>query len=653
MLLKKRIGKKTAASNRRLFQKVFVTLGCVLGLLFLLVPSQVPASSGGQNEWEIVLPGGHIQDSSPTLADIDGDNKDEIIIGTTNNPSGAAPVLAVLEDDGSIKWSKTLDHAMGSAPAVVDISSPSDNIPEIIITTGVDIQGFSAPGSVIAFDNNGNQLWRYDTNDAQGSNTPFGNFASAVAGDVDGDGDLEIVVASWDRNIYLLDHQGNYVWHYHVADTVWSTPVLVDLDNNDTLEIVLGTDIKGGGTLPDGYMPTDGGFILILDKDGNKLARRQMNESIYSSPAVGDADGDGDFEIFIGSGMFYYHAGNYTQPYVYGFDVDMSGQPDQYGSVWQVVDLPGWPKPVAYPGMSSPALADLDDDGDLEVVIGSGDRGGGSSDCSDSESDANCAGALYAWHHTGNSLSGFPMWPKEINGKNWPLRSSPTVGDVDGDGGLEIAVSVGWEVAIVGSNGTQELALHTDRTVLASPAIGDPDRDGQTNVIIGGGDAFEDTDKGHVYNFEFSGNTFNPGKLPWPQFHRDAQNSGLYIVPPAPEPYVSVDSLMILHQTGDTSSATSGFILGNRGAVSFNFNVTTTQSDVQVSPSSGEVAGGSSVSLSVSVNTDNLSPGSNSLGNIVITPQDSSGTTSLPNIQVPVTVIGANLSHLYIPVIIR
>lgn len=632
--------------NRDIFHKLIIPLACILGLLFALAPKTAPASGGASREWDVALSAGRIQDGSATVADIDGDGKDEIIIGTTNQPTGATTALVVLEDDGTIKWSKALEDGIGSAPTVADISSPPDGIPEILVTTGVNIPEFARAGSIVAFDRDGNQLWDYKTADPNGTNTPHGNFASPVVGDLDNDGDVEIVLSSWDRNIYLLDHLGNYVWHYIVADTVWSTPVLVDLDGNQTLEIVVGTDIKGGGVLPDGYMPTDGGFILILDKDGKKLARRQMNESIYSSPAVADVDGDGDFEIFIGSGVFYYELGSYTQVQVYGFSVDMSGPADQYGSVWEVVDLPGWPKVVAYPGIGSPALADLDNNGDLEVIIGTGNLGGGSTECSNSESDSNCTGALYAWHHTGESVSGFPMWPKEGNGKNWPIRSSPTVGDVDGDNQLEITISTGWEIAIVGSNGVQEAALHTDYTILASPAIADIDGDGQTNIIIGGSSVF-DSDHGRVYNFEYGSGSFNQTMQPWPQFHRDAQNSGLV---PAPGQIVPASSpLSLFHKIGSGNSTSGALTLNNPGGSAVNFSASADSNAISLSETSGQIAANGSMNLTVTVDTSDLSEGTHPVGNINISDTD----TNTQVATVPVNVTVGNLTFLYLPVVIR
>ncbi|MBS3783578.1 MAG: VCBS repeat-containing protein, partial [Anaerolineae bacterium] len=68
-------------------------------------------------------------------------------------------------------------------------------------------------------------------------------------------------------------------------------------------------------------------------------------------------------------------------------------------------DLPGWPKTSRRGFFSSPALADLDRDGAMEIVVGS-DRG-----------------LVYAWNHDGSSVTGFPV---ELDGQIW---SSPTVLD--------------------------------------------------------------------------------------------------------------------------------------------------------------------------------------------------------------------------------
>lgn len=163
-------------------------------------------------------------------------------------------------------------------------------------------------------------------------------------GDLDGDGDLEVVVGAYDSNQV-------YAWH---AD---------------------GTPVAG--------WPQSTGW------------------HVGSSPALGDLDGDGDLEVVSGSLGY---------P-VYAWHGD--GTP-----------VAGWPQTRGGGGFGSPALGDLDGDGDLEVVIGAGvDLGGGVE-----------SGEVSAWHGDGTPVAG---WPRTTAGRVW---SSPALGDLDGDGDLEVVV---------------------------------------------------------------------------------------------------------------------------------------------------------------------------------------------------------------------
>lgn len=568
------------------FWLVFLLLQSIFG--GLSNTTAVHGASEVATAWKVSVDAGRIQESSPTLADLDGDGNLEIIIATSGN--GRGPALIVMDAEGRLRWKRNLSDPVASAPAVVDLDYPPDGTPEIVVTTGGDAH--QQRGSVVAFDRSGAQLWRYDTVDAQGTGTPSGNFASPVVGDVDGDGEIEIIVASWDRNIYLLDHRGRYVWHYHVADTVWSTPILADLNRDGNLEIIVGTDMTGGGVLPDGYAPTDGGFLLVLDEHGQKLARKQINEAVFSSPAVGDVNQDGNLEIFVGSGMYWYIAGNYSQPYVYGFSVDASG------AEWEINDLPGWPRKVAYPGMSSPALADLDGDGDLEVIIGSGYTGASDPDtCSGSQSDPDCKGALYAWHHSGEAVDGFPVWPVDYKGKNAFIQSSPVVGDVDADGNLDIVFTMLWDVIVVGHDGRQQRNLQTSYSLFSSPALGDLDGNGQTNVIVGGSDYYT-SDQGRIYNFEYQPGSYSADAMPWPMFHRDAQNSGL--VPAPPQIRAEFSSLMIFVDTNTPLSLVEKHLeILNVGEGEIEWQALSPERSISVSPDSGTLLDRTQIALTV------------------------------------------------------
>lgn len=91
--------------------------------------------------------------------------------------------------------------------------------------------------------------------------------------------------------------------------------------------------------------------------------------------------------------------------------------------VHALVDQAGWPKDIGGMVVSSPALADLDGDGDFEVIIGADD------------------GTVYAWHGDGSNAAG---WPKSMG---YDVLSSPAVGDLDGDGDLDAFVGNSWSSA--------------------------------------------------------------------------------------------------------------------------------------------------------------------------------------------------------------
>ena len=98
---------------------------------------------------------------------------------------------------------------------------------------------------------------------------------------------------------------------------------------------------------------------------------------------------------------------------------------------------------------ASPALADLNEDGILDVIIGCG-----------AESEQNCT-YLYAWQGNGSSLPGFPMQPRDAN--PWPGQQNPhaqpyppIVADIDGDGHLEILMAMSFSagITVVEHNGS-------------------------------------------------------------------------------------------------------------------------------------------------------------------------------------------------------
>jgi hypothetical protein len=344
-------------------------------------------------------------------------------------------------------------------------------------------------------------------------------------GDIDGDGDVEVVVGSMNGKIYAWHHDGTLVlgWPKEIGNSVSTSPVLGDIDGDGNMEVIISGDDKiyawhHDGTLVLGWpkegspalgdIDSDGDVeIVVGSEDGNVYAwhhdgtlvsgwPKETGDSIRSFPALGDIDGDGDVEVVVGS-----YDGK-----VYAWHHD--------GTL-----VSGWPKETGDSVFSSPALGDIDGDGDVEVIVGSMDS------------------KVYAWHHDGTLVSG---WPNLVSG--WPERtgdliySSPALGDIDGDGDIEVVVGsyYGCKVYAWRHDGTlvESWPKKTGDYVDSSPALGDVDSDGDVEVVVGSHD-------GNVYAWDCPGR-YNPDAMPWPMFRHDAAHTGFLKKTIPPTPSISV-----------------------------------------------------------------------------------------------------------------
>lgn len=199
-------------------------------------------------------------------------------------------------------------------------------------------------------------------------------------------------------------------------------------------------------------------------------------------------------------------------PYLYAFDTsrvfDGGLSPDAPA---KLPTLPGWPQQVQYPVSNSPILADLDQDGALEVIVAANHP--------DSASDAiPGVGLIYAFRANGQVLPGWPvkpqLWQNRDMALDGPIRGSPVAADINGDGRLEVLVSALKSVYVYRSSG-QLFTFPTSSTanVWAAPAIADTDKDGRVEVWVGG---TLDTDQAHGYLWRFTAADKGFGRLTWP-----------------------------------------------------------------------------------------------------------------------------------------
>jgi hypothetical protein len=131
--------------------------------------------------------------------------------------------------------------------------------------------------------------------------------------------------------------------------------------------------------------------------------------------------------------------------------------------------MPGWPK-VIRPVWSSPALADLDQDGDFEIIVQEGDPG----------SQGN---RMWVWHHDGSAMAG---WPVVIAQEGQSSRCSPAVADLDADGTLEIITLTGDGLLHIFTPAGMDLAGWATGAVqpISSPAVIDLDGDDEQEIVF-------------------------------------------------------------------------------------------------------------------------------------------------------------------------
>ena len=140
-----------------------------------------------------------------------------------------------------------------------------------VLTNSKEILVAEYWGQISTIDNNGNQLpgWQYD----------MGNqiWGTPAIGDLDGDGENEIVLTSKNGKAVILDINGNELLEYDTGQFLMGTPALGNLDMDEDLEIVFG-----------GYTPS--GKIFAINSDGSDVSGFPiiLSERILGGVALAD-----------------------------------------------------------------------------------------------------------------------------------------------------------------------------------------------------------------------------------------------------------------------------------------------------------------------------------------------------------------------------
>ncbi len=265
--------------------------------------------------------------------------------------------------------------------------------------------------------------------------------------DFDGDGDLDAFIACHQfvapSRIYLNDGTGLFQdTGQDLGDGSISGAELnlVDLNGDGNVDVhVMYYDPNG---LPDKVYLNDGAGVF----SDSGLA---LDEEII---AWGDLDADGDVD-YLGK--------RYGEGYVVWLN-DGSGR---FSEGWQMEDARAMDGGIA--------LGDFDGDGDLDALVANGFRTGGSYP------------TILLWNDGSGQFSDSGFQFNATKGAKF------AVGDLDGDGALDVFVSnfdQPNQVWINDGNGyftDSDLRLGTDGDASTKPSLGDLDGDGDLDVFVG------------------------------------------------------------------------------------------------------------------------------------------------------------------------
>ncbi|HUE76604.1 MAG TPA: VCBS repeat-containing protein [Longimicrobiales bacterium] len=300
-------------------------------------------------------------------------------------------------------------------------------------------------------------------------------YNAPTVGDLNGDGRPDMLVGvlggaynptlSAIENLYFLEQTAEsfevrttrYLYAIDVGSE--SIPELVDLDGDGDLDLLVGSKIE----------PSDGrsGRVHFFENVGSpsrpsfqERAPLPVTGHYHYAPEAGDLDGDGRPDLLLGT---------WNDEVLYLRNTGADG-----AAAWE---LAAEPLVVLTRGSNStPALGDIDGDGDLDLFVGE------------------ASGTINFYRNVGSaSEPRFELVSDEWEGIDVGRRSHPSLVDIDGDGDLDLVIgNEDGELRLWRNEGTpteprfvEQTGVLLPRLPYAAPAFGDLDGDGALELVLG------------------------------------------------------------------------------------------------------------------------------------------------------------------------
>ena len=467
---------------------------------------------------------GGISSSSPTLVDIDNDGDLDLFVFGGNRQRGNNEELHYFRNDGSAaapSWTHVTANYFGryKLPAqFADLDGDGD-FDAVLAGWPWEPEGF------IYYENTGTAAepaWMLRTTDMLGDGNSEGNFTLV---DINGDGDFDLFYTiSWEEEgssytsivfyentgtpaapawTFVTDQYGGIIgakepWQPAPPDLSWFASIrFADIDADDDPDMFLGGSEHVSHYRNDG---TASAPVWTFVTDTYGIGVPYDSGMMHYIVAFGDLDGNGTLDVVAGHELGWLISFRNT------------GTPANANyTLWTDGMLP-----IDYCGFANPALADIDNDGDLDLILGLASPSVNDAHFVFLRNDGTRAAPL--WTYVTGDFGGVP--------REWALGSkTPTFVDIDGDGDQDLFIGAGpffgqqdGTVYFYENTGTPELAAFTliTNTYLGifspyysqmAPAFADIDGDSDPDFFV----AISSYDnEGQVHFYRNDGNATSP-----------------------------------------------------------------------------------------------------------------------------------------------
>ena len=464
------------------------TLTIAVGVLALVVGSVVGVLEQPRTPAGAVNPHS-INFGAPVWQQTISDGSNPIALSSPNVATLAGGPSVVVGDEAGYVY--TFNLATGAKEWTYDAGAPVNSTPSVAAVTGSSLDSVfvgtgdaaePTAGGYQAISPSGSDQWFVRESNPGSDATPNnGVQASLAVGNLQGSTDVTAGSLGQEQDA-LTASSGSMLsgFPWFQADSNFTTPALADLYANGQTEIIEGGDSTAG--LAYGQTYANGGHLRVLSSGGGLDCQYNTNETVESSPAVGEFLGGSSVGIVFGTGATYNQS-----------DTDkLIAVNSQCQAVW-IAALDGNTK-------SSPALADVLGNGQLQVVEGT---------------DNGTSGTVYAL----NGANGAVLWSTNVG------RVIGSVVTANLGSGYQdvLAPTVNGVVVLDGTTGAVITTLQPDTGFQNSPLVTD-DPNGTIGITLAGYQSGGSV----IYHYEIAGSN---GSLAdesgaWPQFHHDPQLTG-------------------------------------------------------------------------------------------------------------------------------